>query len=202
MLRAVRRVAKFASPEEEAAARRLEVTGISKDTTAVITTTNVPRTIAAVDDVTASESTTTAAASVDGRTELTPQREALLVSKHLALQVKEEGSVLSPVRKPTILEQKELANPGFTAFLNKTRGCGDSSVPVSPVRVFSPKRAVPPAEGITNSRSVVVSSDESVKPIDKSILLAKTKSKLLKVVNYINKNIIYTCRSFHLLNVY
>ena len=200
MLRAVRRVAKFASPEEEAAARRLEVTGISKDTTAVITTTtSVPTTIAAVSDsVTASDSTTTAAASVDGLTELTPKREALLVSKHLAQQIKEEeGSVLSPVRKPTILEQTELTNPGFTAFLNKTRGCGDSSVPVSPIRVFSPKRAALPADGITNSRSVVVSSDESVKPIDKSILLAKTKSKLLKVINYINKNIISTRRSFH-----
>lgn len=174
LTRAVRQAAKFASPEEEAAARRLEITGISNTTTASTTTA-------------ATTTTTTTSAIIVGEFATILVEELIAVpsnvelSTSFATQESEEEAGMSPLRasrKPNILEQKEASNPGFIACLSKTRGCDDSSAANSPVRIFSPKRTILPS---TNNSSAVA-RDDTVKPkLDKSILLAKAKSKLLKV---------------------
>lgn len=162
--RAERKDAKFASPEEEAAARKLEVTGLAKDTKTPVAH---PAVEVCVEDATEHVELVCVSGSPVPRPEATEP---------------EESTKLSPLRSsrgPAVFQKVDAIKVGFSEHLSKCIA-GGSSAATSPVRNFSPKRAV----SLPEPKSTAAVAEPAIKtraPVDKQVLLSKTKSKLLKV---------------------
>lgn len=160
--RAVRQAAKFASPDEEAAARRLELTGICKDT------------IGAPTDAFSEQG------SSSGAQAQSPVRGAKGTSWVTTEEPIIDVSPLRSARGPNIAERTAVSNTALIDCLNKVYG-GAGTGAASPVRAFTPPKSalLQSREGEVGKSPVPSSAHRAT--VDKSVLLSKTKSKLLKV---------------------